>query len=140
MIRTYSELRRRATFEDRFKYLSLRGNVGDSTFGFERHLNQDFYRSREWKLARRDVIVRDNGCDLGVEGYEIPQGARIYVHHMNPMRPEDIEDGSEDILNPEFLICVTLQTHNAVHYGDPNLLPRQFTPRHAGDTTLWRKR
>lgn len=135
MIRTYSELRRLRTIEDRFAYLKLGGYVGDETFGVYRYLNQEFYRSTLWRNARRDVIARDLGCDLGVEGYEIFD--RVYVHHMNPMRIEDLEQSNLDILNPEFLICVAHNTHNAVHYGDENLLPRKHVDRRPGDTNLW---
>lgn len=98
-------------------------------------MNQEFYRSREWKQVRNEVIVRDNGCDLGVEGYEIHEP--IYIHHMNPMTPDDIMHGEEDILNPDFLISTTHRTHNAIHYGDERQLPRQLIERRAGDTKLW---
>jgi hypothetical protein len=135
MIRTYSELRRLNTIEDRFKYLALHGQVGDITFGFDRYLNQDFYRSTEWRNIRHHVIARDNGCDLGVEGYDIND--RIYVHHMTPMNVEDLIDGDEQILNPEFLISVTHRTHNAIHYGDVKLLPKKLVERRPGDTKLW---
>lgn len=135
MNRTYSELRRYATLEDRFHYLKLGGIVGRDTFGFDRYLNQDFYRSVLWRRARDHVIARDLGCDLGVPGYEIHD--RVYVHHMNPMTPDDIKHSNVDILDPEYLICVTLRTHNAVHYGDDSLLPKQFIPRRPGDTKLW---
>lgn len=135
MIRTYAELRRFDTFEDRFRYLSLRAGVGDSTFGFDRYMNQQFYRSRQWRRLREDVIARDNACDLGVEGFEIFD--RIIIHHMNPMTVENIVDGDEAILNPEFLICVTHKTHNAIHYGDESGLPKRYVPRSPGDTKLW---
>lgn len=135
MIRTYSELRRLDTLEERYKYLALHGQVGDITFGFDRYLNQDFYRSTEWRNIRHHVIARDNGCDLGVEGYDIND--RIYVHHMTPMNVEDLVDGDEQILNPEFLISVTHRTHNAIHYGDVKLLPRKLVERRPGDTKLW---
>lgn len=134
-IRTYSELIRLSTLEQRFKYLALRGGVGDSTFGFDRYINQQFYRSRQWRDVREFVIVRDNGCDLGVEGYQIHD--RLVIHHMNPMQVEDIADGDPSILDPEFLITTTHQTHNAIHYGDERLLPRPFVSRKRGDTTLW---
>lgn len=135
MIRTYSDLRRLRTIEERFAYLKLGGYVGEATFGAERYLNQEFYRSLEWKNARRDVIARDLGCDLGVDGYEIFD--RVYVHHMNPMTAEDLKYHNIDVLNPEFLICVSLNTHNAVHYGDENLLPKTHMDRRPGDTKLW---
>lgn len=135
MIRRYSALRRHTTFEDRFKYLRLQGSVGRSSFGFDRHINQKFYRSREWKDVRDFVIARDNGCDLGVEGYEIH--AELLVHHMNPMDPSDIVHGNPNILDPEFLITTTHMTHNAIHYGDDNHIPKQLVERHPGDTALW---
>lgn len=134
-IRSYPELRRIETFEDRFKYLALKGIVGDSTFGFDRYINQQFYTSREWRQIRHHVIARDNGCDLGIEGYEIH--SKLIIHHMNPMTADDIVQGDEDILNPDFLITTTLQTHNAIHYGDERLLPRPFVERRPGDTKLW---
>ena len=137
MIRSYSELRRLRTFEERFAYLKLGGYVGAETFGFDRYLNQDFYRSGLWKNARRDVIARDLGCDLGLQGYEIFD--RVYVHHMNPMTSEDIKHSSLEILNPELLICVTQRTHNAIHYGDESNLPKVHVDRQPGDTLLWQR-
>lgn len=135
MIRTYRELRRIETFEERFKYLSLQGQVGESTFGFDRWINQQFYVSAQWKQIRDHVIVRDNGCDLGVDGYDIHQ--RIVIHHMNPMVANDISRGDPAILDPEFLITTTHRTHNAIHYGDERLLLRPFVERRRGDTKLW---
>jgi hypothetical protein len=134
-IRTHSELQRIETFEDRFRYLSLRGQVGESTFGYDRWINQKFYTSREWRHVRNYVITRDLGCDLGIEGYEIHD--KIIIHHMNPMVVSDIVDGNDDILDPEFLISTTHRTHNAIHYGDETLLPRRLAPRRPGDTLLW---
>lgn len=134
-IRRYSELQRLETFEERFDYLELKGVVGESTFGFDRWVNQRFYRSYEWHLARNYVIVRDNGCDLGVDGYEIHTG--LLVHHMNPMTSEDIVHGNEDLFNPDYLILTSLNTHNAIHYGGKDLLPRGPVERSSGDTTLW---
>lgn len=134
-IRRYSELRRLGRFEERFEYLSLKGIVGESTFGFDRWMNQAFYRSREWKDARSFVIARDNGCDLGVVGYEI--AFDLVVHHMNPMTPDDILHGDYSIIDPEFLITTSLRTHNAIHYGDESLLPRGPIVRQPGDTKLW---
>lgn len=134
-IKRYSELRRLSTLEERFEYLKLRGQVGRDTFGFDRYLNQEFYASWEWKQVRTDVIARDLGCDLGLDGYEIFD--RIYVHHMNPITVKDITEFNEEILNPEYLICVTHRTHNAIHYGDANLLPRPPVERRSGDTKLW---
>lgn len=120
---------------ERFEYLQLRGEVGSATFGHDRWANQYFYKSREWRYARDYVIVRDDGCDLGVPGYEIH--ADIVVHHMNPLTQEDLENGNPDIVDPEFLITTSLLTHNAIHYGDASLLPRGLTTRRPGDTTLW---
>lgn len=133
--RSYRELRRIDSFEERFRYLALRGEVGASTFGYDRWLNQRFYTSREWKHIRNQVIIRDNGCDLGVDGYEIHD--RILIHHMNPVKVEHIHNGDEDLLNPDFLITTTHRTHNAIHYGDESLLPKPFVPRRHGDTKLW---
>lgn len=136
MIKTYSEMSRFATFEERYAYLRLGGAVGRDTFGFDRYLNQDFYRSRLWKLARTHVIARDLGCDLGLAGHEIFD--KVIVHHMNPMVVEDIVHSNDDILNPEFLITVSHDTHNAIHYGDKSKLPKPVLQRHPGDTTPWR--
>ncbi len=135
MIRTYSELIRLETFEERFRYLVLRGGVGNSTFGFDRYINQGFYASREWKRVRYDVIARDLGCDLAVPGYEIHE--RLLIHHMNPMDSDDIVEGDPSILDPEFLITTTHRTHNAIHYGDERQLPRPLVERRPGDTKLW---
>lgn len=135
MRRTYSELRHLETFEERFRYLALKGQVGRSTFGFDRWMNQEFYRSKEWRQARHGVIVRDNGCDLGIDGYEIHSG--LYIHHLNPITPEQIENGDPAILDPDNLITVTHRTHNAIHYGDERLLPQPVVERRPGDTKLW---
>lgn len=134
-IRTYAELRRLRTFEDRFKYLKLRGRVGESTFGFDRYLNQRFYTGIEWRRLREKVIVRDNGCDLGIDGYEIHSG--LFIHHMNVMVVSDLTLGNPDILDPEFLITCTQVTHNAIHYGVDDFTPRQVITRRPGDTRLW---
>lgn len=133
--RSYSELSKIEGFEDRYDYLALKGQVGVSTFGFDRHLNQVFYTSHHWRLVRSHVIARDAGCDLGVRGYEIHD--KVYIHHMNPMTVDHLLDGDESVLDPEFLITTTHRTHNAIHYGDKDLLPRVFTPRQPGDTKLW---
>jgi hypothetical protein len=133
--RTYSQLRRRQTFESRFEYLSIGGDVGEATFGFDRWINQRFYRSREWKQVRDHVIFRDNACDLGIEGYEIH--ANLLVHHMNPIVAEDLIRGEEWVLDPEFLITTTHRTHNAIHYGDESLIRKPFVERRPGDTKLW---
>lgn len=134
-IRTYSELQQLSTIEQRFKYLALRGDVGNSTFGFDRYINQQFYRSRQWRQVREHIIARDLGCDLAVDGYQIHN--RLVIHHMNPMQVGDIADGDSSILDPEFLITTTHQTHNAIHYGDEKLLPKPFVERRRGDTKLW---
>jgi hypothetical protein len=134
-IRTYSELCCHETFEERYRYLRIPGTIGHSTFGFDRALNQRFYHSNEWKRIRSLVISRDNGCDLGVPGYEIY--ANLLIHHMNPLSIDDIRHGGELMLDAEFLITTSLQTHNAIHYGDETLLPRGPVKRKRGDTTLW---
>jgi hypothetical protein len=135
MIRRYSELRSLDDFLERYKYLALRGGVGVRTFGYDRYINQQFYTSRQWRQLRQHVIARDNGCDLGIEGYEIHTG--LIVHHMNPMIADDISHGDSSILEPEFLITTTHRTHNAIHYGDEKLLPQIHVPRSRGDTKLW---
>lgn len=136
MIRTYSNLIQLPTFEERFNYLKLNGQVGSMTFGFDRVLNQIFYKTKEWKRIRRDLILRDNGCDLGIFDREI--AGRILIHHMNPINEDDIKNRSEMLLNPEYLICVSHNTHNAIHYGDESLLVRAPIIRRPGDTCLWR--
>lgn len=135
MNKCYSELIKIPTFEGRFEYLKLNGNVAQETFGFDRWLNQKFYRSEEWKKVRRDIIIRDDGRDLGVEGYELQNG--IYIHHMNPITKFDILNREDWILNPEYLICVSFDTHNAIHYGDKSLLP-VLTIRTPNDTCPWK--
>lgn len=137
MIRTYTELSRLKTFEERFDYLKLNGQVGSDTFGFDRYLNQEFYKSPEWRHARRIVILRDEGRDLGIEGHEME--SNILIHHMNAITMKDIEDRNPDIFNPEYLICCSHRTHNAIHYGDSNLLVKEPIQRTAGDTCLWRR-
>ena len=133
--RTYSELRRLETFEERFKYLELKGLIGYVTFGFDRWINQRFYKSPEWQSVRNAVIVRDNGCDLGVPGHEIESG--LIVHHVNPLSVNDLTHGEEWVIDPEFLITTSLQTHNAIHYGSKDRLPKGPIERKAGDTKLW---
>lgn len=133
--RSYSVLRRLETFEERFDYLTLKGVVGESTFGFDRWINQQFYRSSQWKHIRNVVIARDEGCDLGIEGHDIFD--QVIIHHMNPMTAEQIESGRSDILDPNFLISVTLNTHNAIHYGDRSRLAKPFVARRRNDTKLW---
>ena len=134
-IKTYSELLRYDTFEDRLEYLRLGGGVGRATFGFDRHVNQLFYMTREWKSLRNHVMVRDNGCDLGVLGYEIHVGPLI--HHINPMDVNDILHQADWILDPEFLITTTHDTHNAIHYGTQSPYPKVVTERTPDDTKLW---
>jgi len=137
-IRTYTELSRLPTFKERYQYLRLGGRVGKETFGFDRWINQFFYqRSREWKQVRDHVIVRDNGCDLGIPGHEIY--GKILVHHMNPISMEDFERESEFLLEPEFLICTSHNTHNAIHYGDENLLITGPIVRTKNDTCPWKR-
>lgn len=135
-IRTYSELIKLPTYEERYKYLQLKGTVGEETFGFDRYWNQNFYRSQEWKRIRDYVIIRDNGCDLGMED-RIIQG-KIIIHHMNPISSKDIQNVSDYLMNPEYLICTTHQTHNAIHYGDENLLITNPIERTANDTCPWK--
>lgn len=134
-IRTFSELVKKPTFEERFEYLQLGGAVGHTTFGFDRYLNQQFYQSHAWKTVRRHVIVRDGGCDLAVEGYDIH--VDLLIHHMNPISQDDIIHGEEWITDPEFLITTTHNTHNAIHYGDKSLIPAPVLERRPGDTKLW---
>ena len=133
--RSYSELCRLHTFDERFDYLSLNGEVGQSTFGFDRWINQKFYTSRGWRAIRELVILRDDGCDLGILGYEIHR--ELLIHHMNPVTVEDLESGAEWTLDPEFLITTSKRTHNAIHYGNGNPQPRPFVPRRLNDTKLW---
>lgn len=135
-IRTYSELILLPTFEERFKYLQLNGRVGDDTFGFDRYINQNFYRSAEWKRIRDLVIMRDNGCDLALEGYEIY--GKILIHHMNPITVKDVELSTEYLMNTEYLICVTHNTHNAIHYGDEKLINKGPIVRTKNDTCPWK--
>lgn len=138
-IRTYSELITFPTFEERFQYLNLDGVVGKDTFGYDRYINQQLYhRSRKWKKARDKVIIRDNGCDLGIEGREIY--GKIIVHHMNPITMEDILNDRDWIYDPEFLICTTHVTHNAIHYGDEHLLITAPVERSPNDTCPWKQR
>lgn len=136
-IKTYSELICLPTFEERFEYLKLKGSVGKDTFGHDRYLNQVFYTSQEWRRLRDKIIIRDNGCDLGIEGREI--GGKIYIHHLNPLGANDILTHSEYLVNPEYLICTSFETHNAIHYGDINLLPRNPIERKRNDTCPWRR-
>lgn len=137
-IRTYTELSKLSTFEERYEYLRLDGVVGEETFGFDRYLNQRFYQNDpEWKRVRDFVIIRDCGCDLGIEGREIH--GRIIVHHMNPITMDDLINRTKFLLDPEYLICTIDNTHNAIHYGDENLLMKGPVERTQNDTCPWRK-
>lgn len=135
-IRTYSELIKLPTFEERFRYLKLNGVVGEETFGFDRYINQAFYQSPEWRSLRNYIIIRDNGCDLGFPDREL--NSRIYIHHMNPITKEDILAMNEYVMNPEYLICVSKTTHDAIHYGDESLLVTAPIERRKNDTCPWR--
>lgn len=134
--RCYSELLQFKSFEDRYAYLKLVGEVGNPTFGYDRYFNQHFYHSSEWRRTRNQIILRDNGCDLGMPDYEIH--GRIYIHHINPITKKDVEEFSEILFDPENLICVTFDTHNAIHYGDERNLPQKPIERVPGDTCPWR--
>ena len=136
-IKRYSELILLPTFEERYKYLQLNGVIGDETFGFDRYINQMFYRSQEWKQVRDYVIVRDNGCDLGIEGHEIR--GKILIHHMNPIGIKDIQQVNKILLDPEYLITTMLSTHNAIHYGDESLLVKDPIERSKNDTCPWKR-
>jgi len=134
-VRTYSALCHLSTFEERFDYLVLNRVVGESTFGFDRWINQYFYTSREWRDVRDVIILRDDGCDLGVPGYELARD--LLVHHMNPVTAEDLEAGETWTLDPEFLVTTCRRTHNAIHFGDASILPTLHVERTPGDTRLW---
>lgn len=136
-IKCYSELIALPTFEERYRYLRLRGRVGKDTFGFDRFLNQKFYRSIEWKRVRNRVIVRDSGCDLGIEDRLI--SGKVLIHHMNPITEKDIVYATDILLNPEYLICVSHTTHNAIHFGDENLLIPDLVVRTPYDTCPWKR-
>lgn len=136
MIRTYSELITLSTFEERYLYLQLNGTIGEETFGFDRYLNQILYASNEWKHCRRDIIIRDNGCDLGCEGFDIH--GRILIHHLNPITIVDVLNRNPKVFDPENLICTSHNTHNAIHYGDESLLIKEPIVRSKNDTCPWR--
>jgi hypothetical protein len=136
IIRTYDELRTLRTFDERFEYLKLNGKVSDLTFGFDRYINQVFYKSPIWLKTRRDIIVRDLGCDLGLDGYEIY--SKIIIHHMNPISKEDILDNTEYLIDPNYLVSTCLNTHNAIHYGTKS--PNAITERYRDDTCPWKQR
>lgn len=133
-LRSYSEMIQHASYEDRLEYLLLRGSVGQDTFGFDRYMNQAFYKSREWREIRRHIILRDDGCDLGVEDYEI--FGRILIHHINPISPKDIIHSTDLLLDPDNLVCVSHNTHNIIHYGYSSPIP-PYQERRRGDTKLW---
>jgi len=135
-IKSYSELMRLNSFEDRFEYLKLNGKVGEDTFGFDRYLNQNFYRSSKWKRIRDAIIIRDNGCDLGFQGYDI--SGKILIHHMNPITKLDILNQTDILLNPEYLISVSKRTHDAIHYSDSNILITNPIERTKNDTCPWK--
>lgn len=139
IIKTYSELITLPTFEERYRYLKLNGIVGEETFGYDRYLNQMLYKSRKWLNARDRVIVRDNGCDLGMEDREIRGKHKIIVHHMNPITIEDIIEENEKVYDPEYLICTIKSTHDAIHYGDESLLITAPVERYLNDTCPWRR-
>lgn len=136
-IKNYTELMKLKTFKERFEYLKLSGVVGQDTFGYDRYLNQQFYKSKAWKRVRDQVIIRDNGCDLGIEDRDI--NSRIYIHHMNPITKSDIINMSDLLLDPEYLICVSKNTHDAIHYGNEQLLyTNHLVERKPNDTCPWR--
>lgn len=136
-LRRYSELKRLRTFEERYEYLRIGGLIGESTFGFERYLNQQLYTSQRWRQLRNEIIIRDNGCDLGIEGRDIYD--KIIIHHMNPLTRDQMQEPDESMFNPEYLICVSLNTHNAIHYGDASLLRKDYIPRRPNDTCPWKR-
>lgn len=136
MIRTYQELCQYSEFRDRYEYLKLKGTVGARTFGWHRYLNQNLYGSRKWKQIRDKVIIRDDGCDMGHPDF--PIRGRLIVHHMNPITVEDLEEDRDIVYDPDLLICVSETTHNAIHYGDFNLLPQLPVERRPGDTCPWK--
>lgn len=136
MIRCYKDLSRLESFMERYQYLRIHGKVGEETFGLDRYINQSLYKSQRWKNIRSQVIIRDNGCDLGVDGHEIDR--YIVVHHMNPITLEDIEEERDVVFDPEYLICCTSRTHQAIHFGDEGLLPKDYVERKPNDTCLWR--
>lgn len=140
-IRTYSELIQLPTYEERFNYLKLNGVIGQDTFGAlsSRWMNQQFYKSREWQDIKRSIIIRDNACDMGLLNYEIPNATKILVHHMNPITEEDILEHTDFLVDPEYLICVSFDTHNAIHFGDINVsrIARDPVQRRPGDQCPW---
>lgn len=138
-MKTYSELITLPTFEERYEYLKIGGAVGKETFGYDRYLNQILYTSDEWRKFRRDIIVRDNGCDLACPGFDIPEGVKILIHHINPITVEDVLNRDPKIFDPENVVATTLNTHNAIHYGDESLLTLAPLERSKNDTCPWRR-
>lgn len=136
MIRCYTDLKQIESFIERYQYLKINGTVGEQTFGIDRWVNQQLYKSQRWKRTRSQIIIRDNGCDLGIEGHELEN--YIVIHHMNPITLEDIEEDRDIIYDPEYLICCSSRTHQAIHFGDEGLLPKDYQERKPGDTCLWR--
>lgn len=136
--RSYSQMAQYDTLEERYNYLRLQGQVGLDTFGYDRWLNQAFYKSKQWRQIRSYVIARDEGCDLGI--LDFPIRYKVFIHHMNPITVEQLAHGDSDVLDPEFLVTTSHQTHNAIHYGDVNLLPKEFQPRRPNDTQLWQSK
>lgn len=141
LIRTYTELIQLPTFIDRYRYLKLGGKVGEETFGWERYINQDFYSSTDWRAFRRSIIIRDHGCDLGLDGYEFGPGEMVFIHHMNPIDTKDIVFRTEYLMDPEYVISVKGKTHQAIHYGDESMI-LEYEPvvRQPNDTCPWRRR
>lgn len=134
----YSELIKLQTFEERYEYLKLNGRVGEDTFGSSRYLNQSFYSSNEWRRFRRKIIIRDNGCDLGIEGREIPKGAKLFIHHINPISVDDLCENTDLLMDPENVICCSYNTHQAIHFGDESILSLDIVERKPNDTIPWR--
>lgn len=145
-MKSYSEMMTFPTFEERYKYLKLQGHVGEETFGCDRYLNQILYNTPEWKEFRREIILRDNACDLAMPdrqicpdiGCKIPRTSNVYIHHINPLTKEDIINRDRKVFDPENAVCVTFKTHQAIHYGDSNQLEKEWTPRSPNDTCPWR--
>ena len=140
LIRTYTELIQLPTFIERFRYLKLGGKVGEDTFGWERYLNQHFYTTTEWRNFRRQIIIRDRGCDLGVDGHEYADNEIVFIHHLNPIDSKDILNQTEFLMNPEYVVSCRKRTHDAIHYGDESsVLPFEMTYRMPNDTCPWRR-
>lgn len=136
MIRCYNDLIQLKTFEERLRYLKINGKVGEETFGLDRYINQQLYKSQRWRSTRSKIIIRDDGCDLGIDGRQLED--YIVIHHMNPISLEDIEEERDIVYDPNYLICCSTRTHRAIHFGDENLLIRDPVIRRPNDTCLWR--